>query len=405
MKVLVALLLAFAIPCNAAQRLERLNDVMQAYVDEKKLAGAVTLIAKDGRIVQLRAHGFQDVESRTIMRTDSIFRMYSMTKPVTSAALLMLYEEGRFQLDDPLEKFIPEFADVKVSGDVAPDRKITVRDIFTHTGGISYGNGEHPLDVAYRKAGIDYGSQKLDVLVKRIAGMPLRQQPGTFWHYSYSHDIQAYLVEYFSGMPFDRYLQEKIFAPLGMTDTSFVLPPGKLSRFTSMYAPEGGYDGKQSFALDMIPGLQRIESAADSAYLRINRYPAGGSGLVSTANDYFRFAQMLVNGGALGGTRLLSSKTVELMRSPHVPAGFPGIPDMLRGSGYGLGVSVVVDPTAMGNLASEGQFGWSGAASTHVIMDPRENLVAILLVQYRPSLLALRKQFQTLVYQGLTDRK
>jgi CubicO group peptidase (beta-lactamase class C family) len=190
-----------------------------------------------------------------------------------------------------------------------------------------------------------------------------------------------------------------------MTDTSFVLPPGKLDRLTSMYAPTGGFDGKQSFALEMTPGLQRIDSAADSEYLKISTYPAGGSGLLSTANDYFRFAQMLVNGGELGKTRLLSSKTVELMTSAHVPAGFPGIPDMLRGSGYGLGVSVAVDITAMANLGSVGQFGWSGAASTHVIMDPRENLVAILLVQYRPSLLPLRKQFQTLVYQALSARK
>lgn len=395
----------------SSARLERLDELIQRYVNEEKLAGAVTLVARNGRIVHLHADGYQDIESGKTMKIDSIFRLYSMTKPVTATALLMLYEQGYFQLDDPLEKYIPEFGDVMVFDGVdtdgnmklvEPERKITIRHILTHTGGISYGRGGDPVDRAYREAGIAYNSVKLGELVRKIAAMPLRQQPGELWYYSFSLDIAAYLVEYFSDMPFDRYLQEKIFRPLGMKDTSFGLPEEKLDRYTSMYSPPG-YEGAPPFAIEMTAGLERLESANDSEYLKAGSYPAGGSGLLSTAEDYFRFAQMLVNGGEYRGTRLLSPKTVDLMTSAHVPMGFPGIPDLLlRGSGYGLGVSVMEDTTAQGNLGSEGQFGWSGAASTHVIMDPEENMVSILLTQYRPALLRLQKQFQTLVYQAVT---
>jgi CubicO group peptidase (beta-lactamase class C family) len=394
----------------SSDRIAQLNHVIQTYVDQGKIAGAVTLVARDGRIVQLHASGYQDIESGERMRTDSIFRLYSMTKPVTSTALLMLFEQGYFQLDDPLDKYIPEFNNVMVfdgmdeSGDmglVKPDRKITIRDVFTHTGGISYGFGDHPVDIAYRDAGLVSGSRKLSAMVKKIASMPLRQQPGSYWHYSFSHDIQAYLVEYFSGMPFDEFIGKTIFAPLGMNDTGYILPESKLGRVTSMYAPVGYVRGKPRPAPEMNEGLKRLETAADSDYLRKNVNPAGGSGLVSTAEDYFRFAEMLVNGGALEGTRLLSPKTVKLMTSPHVPMGFPGL--RVRGVGYGLGVSVMVDVTAHGNLGSNGQFGWGGAATTNVIMDPSENLVAILLVQHYPFLGALGQQFPTLVYQALIE--
>lgn len=422
----IAFLFIFVVPMIHAQsvvepesfgmssdRLNRLNQVIQNFINEEKLAGAVTLVARGGRIIHLNASGYQDVESGKRMQTDSIFRIYSMTKPITSTALLMLYEQGHFQLDDPLEKYIPAFTNVMVfdgmdeSGKmklVKPDRKITVRDIFTHTGGISYGNTEHPVDAAYRDAGVAYGSRKLKDLVETIARMPLLDQPGLSWHYSFSHDIQAYLVEYFSGIPFEQYLDERIFTPLGMKDTSFGVPGSKLGRFTSMYSPPGGYKAKPPFAFEMTAGLERVESGTDSEYLKEGDYPAGGSGLVSTAEDYFRFAQMLLNRGVFEGTRLVGPKTVALMTSPHVPMGFAGLPDdLLRGAGYGLGVSVMVDTTVQGNLGSNGQFGWSGSASTHVIMDPRENLVAILMVQHRPSLLMLRKQFQTLVYQALLE--
>jgi len=420
----VVLLIVFLIPGASAQsvskpeavgmstgRLGRLDKLIQTYIDEEELAGAVTLVARDGHIVNLHASGYQDVESKTPMRTDSLFRMYSMTKPVTSVAFLMLYEQGYFQLDDPLEMYIPAFKDVKVferlddDGNmvlVKPERKITILDVFTHTGGISYGNDDHPVDKAYRAAGIAYFTESLKDLVGKIATMPLRFQPGTRWHYSYSFDVIAYLVEHFSGMSFDQYLQKNIFKPLGMKDTSFGVPAKKFDRLTSMYSPPG-YKGSPPYATQMTKGLERLESATDSQYLKAGAYPVGGSGLISTAMDYFRFAQMLVNGGEYNGVRLLSPKTVSLMTSAHVPMGFSGIPDLLlKGSGYGLGVSVMVDITAKGNLGSNGQFGWSGSASTHVIMDPKENMVSILLVQYRPPLLPLQKMFQTLVYQGLT---
>lgn len=297
-------------------RLQRLDDVIDAYVDEGKLAGAVTLVARDGRIVHLRAAGFQDVESGQAMREDSIFRIFSMTKPITSVALLMLYERGYFQLDDPLEKFIPAFSNVMVfdglgeSGQikvVAPLRKITVRDILTHTGGVSYGRSEHAVDQAYRAAGIVEGSGSVRSIVGKVARMPLRTQPGTFWYYSFSHDIQAFLVELFSGMPFDRYLDERIFQPLGMRDTGFYLPESKRHRLTSVYSPPGGLDGQLPFTLELTPGLERIESARDDRYREHEVLPSGGTGLLSTAQDYYRFAQMLVNDGEFDGARLLGN--------------------------------------------------------------------------------------------------
>lgn len=394
-------------------RLARLSDAMDAHVAKREIAGAVTLVAKAGQVVHLHAAGFQDVESGKPLQPDSIFRLYSMTKPITAVTLLTLFEQGKFQLDDPLEKYIPEFANVMVydgvdaSGQiklVPPEQKITVRHVLTHTGGISYGRGDGAVEKAYQAAGIAYGSADLQTLTRKIAAMPLLQQPGTRWVYSFSADIQAYLVEYFSGMSFDRYLQEQIFKPLGMSDTGFAVPADKQDRFASLYAPEGGLQGQPGIAVAMTVGLERLDMSKDAEYPQNGARPAGGSGLVSTAQDYFRFAQMLVNGGELDGARILSPRTVKLMTSPHVPVGFDGIPDLLlKGSGYGLGVSVLVDSQLQGNLGSNGQFGWSGAASTHVIMDPEIHMVSILMVQHRPALLALQKNFQTLVYQALLE--
>ena len=399
----------------SSERLGRLDRVMQTYVDEDKIAGVVTLVARKGQIVHLQATGFQDKESGTRMRTDSLFRMYSMTKPVTSVALLTLYERGYFQLSDPLEKYIPAFKNVKVFKElddkgnmvlVKPDRKITIRDVFTHTAGFGYGNDNTPVDKAYRKAGISEFSESLKDMVKKIAAMPLRFQPGTRWHYSYSYEVLAYLVEVLSGMPFQQYVSKNIFKPLGMKDSSFGVPDGKLNRYTSMYSPPGYGEGGPPVTLEMRSGLERLESAKNSHYLKAGKYPGGGSGLISTAEDYYRFSQMLVNGGVYNGVRILSPETVKLMTGAHVPMGFPGVPDLLmRGEGYGLGVSVMVDITRHGNLGSNGEFGWAGAASTYVIMDPKEDMVSILLVQYRPALLLLQRQFQTLVYQAVIDSK
>lgn len=400
----------------SSERLARLDQHMQAYVDEHKLAGAVVLIARHGKIAHLSAIGKASIEKDAPMQIDSLFRIFSMTKPITSVALLMLFEQGGFALTDPLETYIPAFKDVKVVDKfddngrmvlVDPVRKVTIQDIFRHTGGLSYGFNSAPVDEAYRQAGITgktgvvgYPPLKLEQWIPRLATAPLMYQPGTRWVYSFGHDVQARLVEQFSGMPFDEFLRKRLFEPLGMSDTSFGLPKEKLSRLTTMYAPKDYKNELISFA-PIAPGIAPIDKPESSDYIDQGKYPAGGSGLVSSAEDYYRFAQMLLNKGEFNGTRILSRKTVELMTQNHLPPGLNA--GLSPGGGYGLGVSVLLDPAASGNLGSKGQFGWSGAASTTFIIDPVEDMVSIMMVQFRPGDVPLWREFQTLVYQSIND--
>ena len=388
-----------------SKRLARIDQAVRQHIAAQRVAGTVTLIARHGRIAHLSAHGKMDVESGEDMCADSIFRIYSMTKPLTSVALLMLYEQGKFHLLDPLSAYIPAFADVQVyagqddSGAMLlekPRRAPTVHDIFRHTAGLTYSwFSETPVDTAYQEAGINYLKMPLNDLVNRIARMPLLYQPGTHWHYSYSHDVQAYLVEVLSGMPFAEFLRTRVLDPLSMHDTSFGLTPEKLARYTTNYGPSDN------------GGLNPIDKPADSNYLLAEQFPAGGVGLCSTAEDYLKFSLMMLNGGELNGERLLGRKTVQLMTMNHLPPeampiAAPG-GGYRYGVGYGLGVSVMVDVAASGSIGSPGQFGWGGAASTSVIMDPVEQMVAIFMTQFMPVVVAELAQFQTLAYQAIID--
>jgi len=400
----------------SSERLARLDRHLQAYVDAHRIAGAVVLIARHGKIAHLGTVGNASVEDNTPMQADALFRIYSMTKPITSAALLMLFEEGGFALSDPLEVYIPEFKDVKVFDSfdatgkmmlVEPVRKPNIQDIFRHTAGLSYGFTGTPVDAAYGAAGIadragrlGYPAQPLAKWVPLLARAPLQYQPGTRWQYSYAHDVQALLVERFSGVPFADFLRKRMFEPLGMQDTSFGLPKEKRGRLTTMYGPKG-YQGELVTFAPIAPGIVPIDKPESSEYLVQGENPAGGIGLVSTAEDYYRFAQMLLNGGEFNGARVLSRKTVELMRSNHLPAGLTA--GLAPGGAYGLGVSVLVDVAASGNLGSPGQFGWGGAANTSVIIDPVEDMVSILMAQYRPTSVPLWREFQTLAYQSISD--
>lgn len=385
----------------SAERLERLSQAMQDDINQKKTGGIVVLIARHGSIAYHKAFGMADIESGKKMQTDSLFRLYSMTKPVTSAALLMLYEEGKFQLTDPLEKYIPAFKNVKVfvkldnkGGMILeePRRKITIQDVFRHTAGFGYGGSDdNPVNKAYREAGIDFAKMdSLKELVDKLATVPLLYHPGERWVYSVAHDVQAYLVEYFSGMRFDKFVQTRIIKPLGMKDAVFGIPKEYVSRYTTNYGP--AKDGT---------GLQAIDKPESSNYARYKDHPFGGFSLSSTTTDYFRFAQMLLNHGKLGGTRLLGRKSVELMTMNNLPAQIPdnGTP----GTGYGLGVSVLLNPAQAGNIGSIGQFGWAGAANTWVIIDPKEDLIALYFTQYMPMDFNVVSRFQTLVYQSIVD--
>jgi CubicO group peptidase (beta-lactamase class C family) len=384
----------------SSERLERLSKAMQEDVDQKKTGGIIVLIARHGSIAYHKAFGMADIEAGRKLQTDHLFRLYSMTKPVTSVALLTLFEEGKFQLNDPLEKYIPAFKGVKVfvktdeKGEMVleePKRKITIQDVFRHTAGFSYGFGDTPVDKAYQKAGLDFAKlDSLKELVDKLAPLPLLYQPGERWVYSLAHDVQAYLVEYFSGMRFDKYVQSRIIQPLGMKDAVFGIPKEYVARYTTNYGPK-----KEG-------GIEPIDKPENSNYARFADHPFGGLSLSSTTMDYYRFAQMLLNRGKLDNVRILGKKTVELMTANNLP---PQIPDigMSGGTGYGLGVSSLISPALSANLGSPGIFGWGGAATTWVIVDPKEDLVALYFTQLMPSDFSVTGRFQTLVYQAIVD--
>jgi len=333
------------------------------------------------------------------MRTDHLFRLYSQTKPVTSAALLMLYEQGKFQLTDPLEKYVPAFKDVKVFAGLdgekmilqEPKRKITIQDVFRHTAGFSYApsdNPKNPVERAYLQAGLKWVNiDSLKDLVNKLARMPLLYHPGEQWVYSFAHDVQAYLVEYFSGMPFDEFIYKNLSRPLGMKDTVFGVPKEYVNRFATVYGPAKDGGG--------------LKPEGDLYSILSPHKPFGGVGLSCTAIDYFLFSQMLLNGGKLGNVRILGRKTVELMASNQLPSNIPYIHDR-PGVGYGLGVSVVLDPAQSGILGSKGAFGWGGAAMTSVQIDPKEDMIILFFAQRMPGD-EFGRRFPILAYQAIID--
>jgi CubicO group peptidase (beta-lactamase class C family) len=385
----------------SSDRLERISPLMRRYVDERKVAGIVTYIARFGRTVHFETFGYQDLELRVPMQRDTIFRIYSMTKPITSVALMMLYERGLFQLSDPVSKYVPEFKGVKVWGRGGrleePRREMTIHHLLTHTAGLRYGGYEETqsaLDRLYDEAGLWSPEITNEEMVRRLARLPLAFHPGEQWHYSVATDVVGYLVEILSDRPLAQFFDEEIFQPLGMVDTHFVLPREKAGRFATLY----GMSDENSLAL--------IDETVGGDYFN-TRLHSGGAGLVSTAADYSRFAQMMLKGGQLDGVRLLGRKTVEFMTRNHLP------PDLLPlrmgdeempGLGFGLGVSVMLYPARAGIMGSEGLYAWGGWASTHFWVDPREGVVGILLLQYIPSgTYPISNEFRTLVYQALTD--
>jgi CubicO group peptidase (beta-lactamase class C family) len=318
------------------------------------------------------------------MPKDAIFDLASMTKPITVAAALMLLEEGRFTLSDPISNYIPEFKNVKVElspGSLSPTRKpITVEDLFTHASGI--------FDPRSRADSMN--APTLAAYIQEIAKLPLAFQPGSAYRYSFATDVLGLLVQVVAGMPFEEFLHQRIFEPLGMVDTGFHVPAEQIGRFAATHGPDPEH------------GLKVIDAPATSDYARPTRLPSGGGGLVSSTSDYLRFAQMLLNQGELDGARLLGRKTVELMASNHLPAGVHPFDETF--SGFGLGVSVLLDPAQAQNLGSVGTFGWGGAANTNFWIDPQEQLIGILMLQFMPSdTYPVSPNFRTLVYQALVD--
>ena len=360
----------------SSQRLGKLKSEMQALVDRNQLPGVVTMVAKDGKVVEFDVAGKRDVESGAPLQKDSIFRIYSMSKPITGVAMMMLFEDGKWQLNDPVSKHIPEFANLKVakvnpqSGavtQVAPDHPMTMRELMSHSGGLTYGVfGSTPVDKMYTDVNVLDRDATLQAMIDKLGKIPLLHQPGERWHYSVSVDVQGYLVEKLSGQPFAEFLKQRIFDPLGMKDTAFYVPADKLNRFVSFYT----YDKDRKFVAH--PGIPDFSKPPGA--------PSGGGGLVSTAMDYMRFCQMLLNGGELDGHRLLSPLSVQLMRSNVLPV---SARTMGPGTGFGLDFAVVEDPVAAGGYGGEGTFYWGGYAGTWFWIDPVYNMIVVGMIQIR----------------------
>ncbi len=377
-------------------RLARLNRWIRRQIAARREAGAVVLIARNGKIADLKAYGWANLATHAPMRVNDLFRLYSMTKPVTAVALLTLYEQGKLLLTDPLSRYIPAFAHVKVFAGldahgrmilVKPKRPITIEDLLRHTAGFTYAIfGNTPVDKAYRAAGIEYGKVKsVRQLTDDLAREPLLYQPGKRWVYSFSYDVIAYLVERVSGMSFSAYCRKVIFRPLGMRHTVFGVPRRLAARFPVIYT--------MNAAQQLVP-----LPAAEDFYPQMTHQPFGGVGLSSTPRDYLRFAQMLLNGGELQGVRILAPATVALMASNAIPR---GTPSFAPGMGYGFGVSVLEDPTRNGSLGNRGDYGWDGYATTRFIVDPRKRLIAMVFAQRLPGSNRFVRTFQTLVFQAL----
>ena len=383
----------------SAERLSHISEWMRLQVAARRTAGMSVLVARRGEAAFFDVCGEADVARGKPMSEDTIFRIHSMTKPLTSVAMMTLCEEGCVQLDDPVGRFIPAFADsrVFVSGSrsglvtVPAVRGITVRDLLLHISGLTYGEEATPVDALYRAQSIDFETEdsSLKEVIERASRIPLIAQPGRRWTYSISTDVLGYLIEVIAEEPFERYLKRRVIDPLGMVDTDFHVPEAKHARFAASYTP----DGKG--------GIQLIDDPATSRYLKPRRVNSGGGGLVSTVGDYARFCRLMLGKGQLDGNRLLGPETVGLMTSNHLNGGIACMGD---GIGFGLGFSVLIEPAKAQIVGSPGAYGWAGAASTAFWVDPAEDLYAVLMTQLSPwSSFPFSRELKALTYQAIVD--
>ena len=396
----------------SSSRLARIDDHLRdRYIEPGKISGALTLVARRGQVAHCSALGHMEIEARRRLEEDAIFRIYSMSKPITSVAVMMLYERGLFQLRDPVHKYIPAFRDQGVfrMGNYPafltdpPLRPMRIKDLLMHTSGLTYGFMHSTnVDAAYRKAGLDGAKtqKSLQEMVETIASIPLEFSPGEAWNYSMATDVLGYLVEVVSGKPFEEFLREEIFQPLGMSDTGFFVPPEKQGRLPACYERRANKK------------LVLQDDPETSTYLEMPQGPSGGGGLVSTAQDYLRFCEMMRRGGEWDGTRLLSRKTIELMTRNHLPDDMD-LTQMARGTfsetpyegvGFGLGFSVNLGSARTGAAGSAGEYAWGGAASTAFWIDPLEELVVIFMTQLLPSATYdFRAQLRAITYGSIID--
>jgi CubicO group peptidase (beta-lactamase class C family) len=396
----------------SSARLQRIADSIQRTVDDGRLAGAVSLVARHGKIVYFNALGWSDRDAKKPMQKDNIFRICSMSKPITTVAVMMLYEEGRFTLDEPVSDFLPEFKNMKVLDPPSPQdqtsppgalvdakRPITIFNLLTHTSGLTY-QWNARLGKTYVDAGVNSGILQQEGTigegVKKLAKLPLLFQPGDAWEYSLADDVLGRLVEVVSGMPFDKFLEERIFKPLGMQDTYFFVPEDKVSRMATAYTYYADR-GLQPIRDGQTVKEGTLTYSADYPYRGPHTYFSGGGGLNSTAEDYYRFCQMLLNGGELNGVRILGRKSVELMTTNHTQG-------KLEDTGYGLGVGVISDPKFLKELGSIGDYFWGGFYNTAFLIDPKEDMITIFMSQLHPTGgLNIDQKASRLAFQAITD--
>jgi len=389
-------------------QLAHIDRHIRGYVDSGRFPGAHILIARGTDVGHFSCFGKRDIERDLPMTEDTIFRIYSMSKPITSVALMQLYEQGLFQLDDPVHKYIPAWKDLRVfvNGnhpvwETRPcARPMTMRDLLSHQSGLTYGfNNRGNVDAAYRALGVEGSNSDttLEIMAETLAGIPLEFSPGDRWNYSVSTDVCGYLVQIISGLPFDEYLSRNIFQPLGMADTGFTVPPEKVSRFAANYRPGAN-------------GLELVDDPTISKYAGDVTFLSGGGGLVSTTADYLRFCQALLGDGTREGVRILGRKTIELMTSNHLHEGRDLAAHALgrwsesafAGVGFGLGFSVTLDPATSQVSGTPGEFAWGGAASTAFWIDPAEDLIVIFMTQLMPSsYYNIRRELRAMVYAAL----
>jgi CubicO group peptidase (beta-lactamase class C family) len=393
----------------SAARLARIDEHLLAnYVEPQKIAGCQVVVSRHGHVAHHTSLGLMDIERSRPMADDTVFRIYSMTKPITSIALMQLYERGLFQLNDPVHRVVPAWKDARVyvSGEGeamqtrTPDRPITFRDMLSHTAGLSYGATSHPVDKVYRALDVRRGhGETLSSFVDKLTRVPLHYSPGQRWMYSYATDVCGHLVEALSGMALDRYFRIHIFEPLGMTDTAFHVSGAQTERFAANY--ERARD----------KSLKLIDDPFDSSYARPPSFLSGGGGLVSTTADYLKFCEMLRCGGMLDGARIIGPRTLGLMRRNHLSGG-KDLTEMAmgafsetayEGTGFGLGFAMTLSEVATGTLG-EGDYFWGGAASTIFWVDPREDLVVVFMTQLMPSAtFNFRGQLKNIIYSAIED--
>ena len=395
----------------STEKLKNIESYLQEkYIDTNRYVGTLTGIYRNGQLGFISTLGLMDRESRKPIERDTIFRIYSMTKPITSVALMSLYEKGLFQLDDPVSEYIPAFKDLNVYSEgifgnyktTYPDREMTIRDLLSHQSGLTYGFMERSnVDAAYRELGIEKESQQnLQEFVNVLSTIPLEFSPGTAWNYSVSTDVCGYLIEVISGKTLDMFLEEEIFQPLGMSDTGFYVPSSKTQRLSSNYEYREGQE----------PIL--VDDANTGSYINPPTLFSGGGGLVSTLDDYMAFCKMVLGRGSLAGHRILSRKTLDLMSSNHLTNGKDlrscaygrWSETSYTGVGFGLGFSVLLDPAASQVSGSKGELAWGGAASTAFWIDPLEDMAVVFLTQLLPSsTYNVRRELRSLVYSALSD--